>query len=39
MPYKIKYFQEIKDYIQSLKIIDNQRALTQMSHFLEPRRA
>jgi Rap guanine nucleotide exchange factor 4 len=39
MPQNIKYFQEIKEYIQNLKVIDNQRTLTQLSHLLEPRRA
>jgi len=33
----MKYFQEIKEYIQNLKIVDNQRVLTQLSLILEPR--
>ncbi len=36
--YRTKYFQETKNYMKNLNIIDNQRKLTQLSHYLEPRR-
>ncbi|KAL3197425.1 hypothetical protein MRX96_044906 [Rhipicephalus microplus] len=30
--------QDVREYIRTLKVIDNQRRLTQLSHALEPRR-
>ncbi|XP_071956083.1 rap guanine nucleotide exchange factor 4-like isoform X2 [Antedon mediterranea] len=37
-PQPVKNVMEIQHFIRSLKVIDNQRMLTQMSHKLEPRR-
>ena len=34
----MKYFQEINDYLNSLKVIDNQKHLTHLSHMLEHRK-
>ncbi|XP_064455972.1 rap guanine nucleotide exchange factor 4-like isoform X2 [Ornithodoros turicata] len=33
-----KVQQDVREYIRTLKVIDNQRRLTQLSHALEPRR-
>ena len=33
----VEKFKEIKEYIHSLKIIDNQRLLSKLSNYLEPR--
>jgi len=38
LPQNIKSFTEIKDYVYNLKVIDNQKILTQLSNNLEPRR-
>ncbi|XP_078571706.1 rap guanine nucleotide exchange factor 4-like isoform X4 [Branchiostoma floridae x Branchiostoma japonicum] len=38
-PPVVKNIQEVRNYVRSLNVIDNQRTLTQLSHKLEPRRS